>query len=330
MFYKWAPALVGLAVLISACDQPPPSETSSPTTKSKKKKEKKKKKPVATATASADASASGAASSSLAAKPAPKASAPPPEPPPPPPLPVVPVIHVEDPPGLIYQTKWMHEGMYIDHNKMRKLDPAHPGNAPIMDVVIMHTAVLTPLDEDKELEILRDIQRAHVSRQGRGWGDISAHYLIGPSGKLYQGRKIWYRYPDSGSVGSGMGRFNYHWGKCSIMLLGDFNNPAQEFTQEAQETLLTLIEDRTRKFGRMYREPLNHRETETCLLIGPACPKGTNLGLDEVGVRKHPSLPAPVWSFLVPHLEQIGTRFVFRGNQRVRTGGGGPSKLTKK
>lgn len=210
--------------------------------------------------------------------------------------------------------------MSIDFEKMKRLDPAHPGNAPIMDVVIMHAAVFTPNDEDKELEILRNIQRAHVARSGRGWGDIAPHYLIGPSGKLYQGRKIWYRYPDSGSVGAGMGRFSYHWGKCSIMLLGDFNNPAQEFTPEAQETLLTLIEDRTRKFGRMYRESLNAREADTCQLLGPGCPKGAHLGLDEVGVRRHPSLPASVWEFLTPHLEQVRNRFLFRTDKRVSTG----------
>ena len=320
MFYRMTVILFSFAVLTSACDgKPPPSDDERTSLSKKKSKQKEGKEKVVTSSdPPTDTEATGSASSSSPASPdsppTAVASASPTESPPPPP-PVVPVIHVEDPPGLIYQTRWMSDYMHIDHDKIRRLDPAHPGNAPIMDVVIMHTAVLTPVDEDKELAILRDIQRAHVSRQGRGWGDISAHYLIGPSGKLYQGRKIWYRYPDSGSVGAGMGRFNYHWGKCSIMLLGDFNNPAQEFTPEAQETLVTLIEDRTRKFGRMYRRPLNEREAETRLLLGSAYVKGTELGLDEVGVRRHPSLPTPVWEFLLPHLEQVRTRFVFRGAQ---------------
>lgn len=53
-------------------------------------------------------------------------------------------------------------------------------------ITIHHTESPTP-DPVDEVQRLKSIQRGHmvVDRQ---WGDIAYHYLIGPSGKVYEGR----------------------------------------------------------------------------------------------------------------------------------------------
>lgn len=167
----------------------------------------------------------------------------------------------------------------------------HAENAPILDLVIMHTAVLTTVDNEKE--ILQRIQRDHIV--GRKFPDISAHYLVGPSGKVYQGRNI--RYRSEASVGTGMGRFDYPWSKIAIMMLGNFASPDQVFTPEAQNTLTTLIENRKKVFGLKYYKALDQREAETKVLLGSNAGEGP-LGLDVIRVRKHPSLPPVIQSFL--------------------------------
>lgn len=286
MFKKWVVPVFAVAMLTVACDQPPPQPAASSATATSTAT-------VATVTASAKASATATAMASSTASALALASAEPPAPPVP--EPVTP-IRVQDPQGVefIYQSKWSETK--LNYNMLNGME--HAENRPIMDLVIMHTAVLTT--KDSELEILRRIQLDHIN--GRGWGDISAHYLIGPSGKVYQGRKIWYRYPGKavgGSVGAGMGRFDYSWSKCSIMMLGNFNDPSQEFTEDAKQALLALIDDRRTKFGRMYRKALDAREAETAVLLGSGHQKGQNHGLDVIRTRIHPSLPHVVREFLL-------------------------------
>ena len=56
-------------------------------------------------------------------------------------------------------------------------------------ITIHHTAMNTlPASASKATEELRmrDIQRLH--QQGRGWSDIGYHYIIMPSGRIYEGR----------------------------------------------------------------------------------------------------------------------------------------------
>lgn len=272
--------LFGFALLtVAACDLNPPPERKSRETSS------------ATTPATASPLPQPTARSEPTVAPTTAAPAATPVTPPEPPKKVA-EIKIRDPEGVefVRQHKWrVQEPNWSMLERME-----HAENAPILDLVIMHSGVLTTAED--ELEILQRIMAAHMNPiSGRGWGDISAHYLIGPSGKVYQGRLIWYR--ADGSVGHGMGRFQYAWNKCSIMMLGDFNNPAQILTPEAQNALTTLIEDRRTKFARKYADELNARELETRSLLGSKY-EGGSLGYDEIRVRKHPSLPATIQSFL--------------------------------
>lgn len=162
---------------------------------------------------------------------------------------------------------------------LNKMD--HAPNAPILDIVVMHSAVTCTADN--ELETLQRIQRDQMI--SHKWSDISVHYLIGPSGKVYEGRDL--RYRADGTVGSGMGRFGDNWGKCAIMLLGNFNSAGQALTPEAQSSLNALIEDRKEVFERRFKKALEVREAETKSLMGQEGP----FGFDQVRIHVSPSLP---------------------------------------
>jgi len=276
---KWTVFVLFTVALLAACDKPDEraERPNAPTAGA----------PTApTPTASAVASTAGVPTAASAATP--KATATPVAPPAPP---IVEAIKVRAPQGVefVRQKDWR---IQLDSDKKDRqfmIEPNldvlanmnHASNAPILDIVVMHTAVLTTAEN--EVEILQRIQYDHIAE--RKWGDISAHYLIGPSGKVYQGRDI--RYRSEASVGAGMGRFQDPWNKCAIMLLGNFNSPEQVFTAEARSALTTLIEDRKDVFGHKYQQALEAREAETRAQMGREGP----FGLDEIRVRVNPSLP---------------------------------------
>lgn len=85
---------------------------------------------------------------------------------------------VGQPPAVILRSSWSTE----------KPDAAVLAKLPmgtIRHVSIHHTETPVP-DSVTEEQRLRNIQNYHQVTQG--WGDIAYHYLIGPSGKVYEGR----------------------------------------------------------------------------------------------------------------------------------------------
>ena len=117
-------------------------------------------------------------------------------------------------------------------------------NPGIKATIIHHTAAVTDTGQN-ETPILRNIQHDHMNNEG--WGDIAYHYLIGPSGTIYEGRDPQY---------AGDTRTNYDpAGYLHICLLGNFNK--QEPTTAALASLKSLLQ------GHVY----GHRE-----LAATACP----------------------------------------------------------
>ena len=202
---------------------------------------------------------------------------------------VVSPIQIQPPEGVTFVRQKEWQKAEPDQNLLNSM--THAENAPVLDIVLMHTGVLTT--SDNELEVLQNIHFAHIQR---GWGDITAHYLVGPSGKIYQGRAIWYRLPKGTSVADGMGRFNFFWGKCAIMLMGNFSDPAQEFTPDAKDALTILIEDLQNKLGTLYRDELEARQAETRRLLGSR-DKDVPLDHDRIRLIFSPSLPASARNF---------------------------------
>jgi hypothetical protein len=281
MYKKWHLLTLGLAMLIGACDPP------------QQKPERTKSEAKTTASASSATTSNSAEPTSppapvavpavsvaTAASAAPSVMIEPPKPDPP----KFPV-----PQGIEFvpSDKWRTQNP--DFSMLGSMD--HSENGPIMDIVVMHAVVLATAEN--ELDKLQQIQYYHMNKiNGRGYGDIAVHYMIGPSGKVYEGRAL--RYRPEATAGSGMGRFGDPWGKCVVMLLGNFNVPEQAFTPEAQNALMTLIEDRKSVFERMFEDALKIREAETRALRGSDGP----FGLDQVRIRKHPTLPPVLQNFL--------------------------------
>jgi hypothetical protein len=161
----------------------------------------------------------------------------------------------------------------------------HPANAPIYHIVVMNSAIPTTADdEERVLQSLLDSQM-----NGRKWGDISVHYLIGPSGKVYQGRLL--RYRADGTVGTGMGNDSHLWGKCAIMTLSE-----GELTAEASEALRTLVDDRITVFNEYFREPLKEQQARLKASLGPAYSE--DMDLDQVRLRFHPALHSSIKQLL--------------------------------
>lgn len=53
-------------------------------------------------------------------------------------------------------------------------------------IAIHHTAGVAKSDD----KIVKDIQKSHMD--GRGWSDIAYHFLVGPDGKIFEGRSLDY------------------------------------------------------------------------------------------------------------------------------------------
>jgi len=70
-----------------------------------------------------------------------------------------------------------------------------------------------------------EIEKIHMTEHG--WDDVGYHYLIHPDGKIYEGRKIYYK-------GSHVSRKNT--GKVGILLLGDYNEQWWDFDDTLQES----------------------------------------------------------------------------------------------
>lgn len=96
----------------------------------------------------------------------------------------------------------------------------------ITSIVIHHTETPNQLPSS-EVSRLINVQRYHI--EDRGWGDIAYHYLIGPSGKIYEGRD-WHYQGDSGT------KYDLN-GRLLVCMIGSFTDRLPE-----KEALISLIE----------------------------------------------------------------------------------------
>ena len=65
----------------------------------------------------------------------------------------------------------------------------------------------------------------------RGWSDIGYHFLIGPDGKIYEGR------PDT-AVGA---HSPPNTGKVGVCMIGNFNNGADEMPDVQRNALIRVL-----------------------------------------------------------------------------------------
>jgi len=95
---------------------------------------------------------------------------------------------------------------------------------------------------------IQRIQREHMSQ--RGYGDVGYHFLIDPSGRIWQGRELRFQGAHAGDQGSNIGN-------VGICLLGNFMRPSrrqsrgQEPTRAQIESTRQLVAElmRVHRFG---------------------------------------------------------------------------------
>lgn len=132
-------------------------------------------------------------------------------------------------------------------------------------ITVHHSADANPVDLDgsaaRTYEAARDIQRAHMNGKETHYGDIGYHFLIDPSGRVLEGRKLVWQ----GAHAKGDNNVR----NVGVCLIGNFDEDKP--TQAALNSLRTLLEDLRRTYDIDRQMVYGHRD-----LRGTRCP-GENL-----------------------------------------------------
>lgn len=106
----------------------------------------------------------------------------------------------------------------------------HPGTRkmtlPVANVFIHHAAGPTPMSLDAEVSLLRQYDAQH---RAKGWDGLGYSFVVGPSGRVYEGRGEYVGAHTEGHNSKGFG----------ICLLGNFQESAP--TPAAMASLIELI-----------------------------------------------------------------------------------------
>jgi hypothetical protein len=125
----------------------------------------------------------------------------------------------------------------------------------IRHVTIHHTAGRNKPNQD-ERAVLRGIQRFHQGE--KSWGDIAYHFLIGPSGAIYQGRDLAFA-SDTATGYDPKGHLN-------ISLLGNFEE--EQPTPEALASLVLVAAHLMSEFDLPPSQLRTHRRVAATLCPG--------------------------------------------------------------
>jgi hypothetical protein len=95
-----------------------------------------------------------------------------------------------------------------------RLTPASPWTRITVHHSAKYSSEIGPLSSGNVAETIHDIQKVHV--RDEGYGDIGYHFLIDPTGRVWQGRSLEWQ----GAHANGANNV----GNIGICLLGDFNH----------------------------------------------------------------------------------------------------------
>ena len=126
----------------------------------------------------------------------------------------------------------------------------------ITSIVIHHTETPNQLPAS-EVSRLVNIQRYHI--EDRDWGDIAYHYLIGPSGKIYEGRD-WRFQGDSGT------KYDLN-GRLLVCMIGSFTDTLPQ--EEAMKSLIHFVGSQMRECQVEPENLVTHR-----MVAATDCPGG--------------------------------------------------------
>ncbi|MBF0542795.1 MAG: N-acetylmuramoyl-L-alanine amidase [Candidatus Riflebacteria bacterium] len=104
----------------------------------------------------------------------------------------------------------------------------------ITAIVVHHSAGTAP-EPDNETKVLKGIQSFHMD--DKNWGDTAYHYLIAPSGRIYEGR-------NSGFQGDSGTKYDLK-NKLMICMLGNYQekDPTAQATKALSELLIAKMKE---------------------------------------------------------------------------------------
>ncbi|MBI3336703.1 N-acetylmuramoyl-L-alanine amidase [Candidatus Peregrinibacteria bacterium] len=111
-------------------------------------------------------------------------------------------------------------------------------SSDIQLLVVHHTALEVNGETRTEEERVRALYTYHAN--SLGWGDIGYNFVIGESGRIYEGRV-------GGDYAVGGHAYCYNVGSLGIALLGNFEQ--EKPSQEQIQGLQWLLDDLTKKYG---------------------------------------------------------------------------------
>jgi len=164
------------------------------------------------------------------------------------------VLIAEEPVKLVTipQQKWAGGGIPPQRPRMKE----HT-DGKITSIVLHHTE--SPNESPSmEKARLRGVQRYHIEE--KEWGDIAYHYLIGASGRIYEGR-AWKFQGDSGT------EYDLN-GRLLICVLGNFTKRMPE--EPAMAALLRIVAAKLHEHDLRPGDVVTHR-----MVASTDCPGDT-------------------------------------------------------
>ncbi len=130
---------------------------------------------------------------------------------------------------------------------------------PISRITVHHTATRLPGNSARvAADAIKSYQREHQEKEG--WADIGYHFLIDPSGRIWEGRPISYQGAHAGSP-------QLNVGNVGIALIGDFT--VQQPSAAQKRALTDLLDSLCAKYRVAHGRVYTHQEM---LGGGTECP----------------------------------------------------------
>ena len=129
----------------------------------------------------------------------------------------------------------------------RPIRADHVPMTPITSITVHHSAMPPPTSMGTVAQ-LRQIQNVHTN--DRGWADVGYHFLIDPSGRVWEGRKLLHQGAHAGGAAN--------IGNIGICLLGNFDN--QDVPRAQLKALDRLVEGLRSHFAIARSDVRTHRE----------------------------------------------------------------------
>jgi hypothetical protein len=121
---------------------------------------------------------------------------------------------------------------------------------PIWRITVHHTATRLPgSSASVAADAINSYQRQHQEQEG--WADIGYHFLIDPSGRIWEGRPLTYQGAHAGSP-------ELNVGNVGVALIGDFT--VQQPTAAQKQALAELLDSLCAKYRVEHSRVYTHQE----------------------------------------------------------------------